>query len=97
MGTRTHGLSPLGKEQARNAAPAVLEACKAHGVDPARLVAVSSDFTRARETAELAVEAIRELMPGPALCIPCALRGSVVVVKATGRMGGHVARGCGTC
>ena len=58
VGTVTHGLTPLGREQAR-ASAAQLTELLGNGVVPGDLVVVSSDFTRARETAEQALAALQ--------------------------------------
>lgn len=60
VGTTTHGLTPLGVEQARSAAPQILAALGGTA-ELSRLVVYASDFTRARETAEEAQAALHSL------------------------------------
>lgn len=60
IGTTTHGLTEEGRLQARQAAPDILKVVG--GSELARkLVVVSSDFTRARETAQEALHGLHEL------------------------------------
>ena len=58
VGTVTHGLTPLGREQARRSAAQLTELL-GDSVALNDLVVVSSDFTRARETAEEALTALQ--------------------------------------
>lgn len=61
-GTTIHGLTASGRLQARNSAPHLIEAI---GKDElANVIMYSSNFTRARQTAEEAADAIKEIVAG---------------------------------
>ena len=63
VGTTIHGLTEEGKVQARAAAPDILEAIG--GPEQLQILVVyASDFTRARETGEEAVDALWESFSG---------------------------------
>ena len=59
VGTSTHGLTEEGRTQSRESAKSILRAIGGED-ELERLVVYSSDFTRARETAEEAVSALYE-------------------------------------
>mmetsp|Transcript_25387 Transcript_25387/g.49558 ORF Transcript_25387/g.49558 Transcript_25387/m.49558 type:complete len:333 (+) Transcript_25387:26-1024(+) len=59
-GTTIHGLTGLGRLQARESAPLLLEAIGEGNIE--KIVFCSSNFTRARQTAEEAAGALKELL-----------------------------------
>lgn len=62
IGSRMHGLTALGRSQARLAASELLRQVDRDTVDPSTLVFVSSHFRRARETAEQCIQAVQSAL-----------------------------------
>jgi len=68
VGTTNHGLTDEGRAQARGSAQDIVDAVGAKNIQ--RLVVISSDFTRARETAEEAVAGLAALGHFPPKALP---------------------------
>ena len=62
IGTVTHKLTSLGREQAKGAASELRDLLRSDFDYDNNLIVISSDFTRAKETAENCVDALSKLI-----------------------------------